>query len=193
MKTNGTVARLTAAIVAIAVSGIALADHNPGHSKKKPKDPPGKPVSKFSIDLENLCVPDEFDNRLIVYSTITNTTSDDIVVPLEVDQIHVQGLQLVPNPDRPKKKLWDSVGVADNNPSPGISLEPGASTVYEASLDLCGSDALRDDAKALNAQVQVMVDGRNFVANCDDPNPDDDIDQSEIDLEDYPGLECPTP
>ncbi len=191
MKTNGRVTGVVAALAAIAVSGIALADHNPGHSKQKPKDPAGKPVSKFSIKLENLCVPDEAGNKLTVYSTITNGTSG-ITEPVQISQIHVQGLQLVPNPDNPRKKLWDTVGVVDNNANPGISIDPGAFTVYEASIDLCASDALRDDAKALNVQVQVMVDGRNFVANCDDPDPDDGIDQAKIRLEDYPGLQCPS-
>jgi hypothetical protein len=191
MKTYGKVTGTVAALVAIAVSGIALADHNPGHSKKKEKDPTGKPVSKFSIKLENLCVPDEAGNRLIVKSTITNGTSG-ISDPVQVSEIHVQGLQLVPNPENPKKKLWDTVGVVDNNPNPGISIDPGAFTIYEASIDLCASDALRDDAKALNAQVQVIVDGRNYVANCDDPDPDDGINQAKISLEDYPGLQCPS-
>ncbi len=191
MKTHGTVARLTAALVAIAVSGIALADHNPGHSKQKPKDPTGKPVSKFSIKLQNLCVPNEADNTLTVYSTVTNGTSG-ITEPVQIAQIHVQGLQLVPSPDNPRKKLWDTVGTLDIKTNPEPTIEPGASEVYAATIDLCASDALRDDAKALNAQVQVMVDGRNFVANCDDPDPDDGIDQAKIRLEDYPGLQCPS-
>jgi hypothetical protein len=191
MKTNGNVARLTAALAAIAVSGIALADHNPGHSKKKKKDLTGQPVSKFSVKLENLCVPDEANNKLIVYSTVTNGTSG-ITDPVQIDQIHVQALQLVPNPDNPKKKLWDSVGTVDSKPNPQPSIDPGASEVYTATIDLCASDPLRDDAKALNAQVQVMIDGRNFVANCDDPDPDDGIDQAKISLVDYPGLQCPT-
>jgi hypothetical protein len=192
MKRHGRVTGIVAALAAVAVSGIALADHNPGHSKEKPKDAPGKPVSKFSIKLQNLCVPDEGANKLTVYSTITNGTSG-ITDPVQIDQIQVQALQLVPNPDHPRKKLWDPVGTVDNNPSPGISIEPGASTVYEAPIDLCATYALREDAKALNAQVQIMIDGRNFVANCDDPDPDDGIDQAKIRLEDYPGLQCSSP
>ena len=192
MKIHGRVTGIIAALTAIAVSGVALADHNPGHSKQKPKDPPGPPVSKFSIKLQNLCVPDEAGNRLIVKSTITNGTSG-ITDPVQIDQIQVQALQLVPNPDNSKKKLWDTVGVVDNNDNPDISIQPGASFEYVSPIDLCYSDPLRDDAKALNVQVQVMVDGRNYAANCDDPDPDDGINQAKISLEEYSGYQCSTP
>lgn len=192
MKRHGRVTGIVAALAAVAVSGIALADHNPGHSKKKPKDGTGQPVSKFSIKLQNLCVPDEGANKLIVHSTITNGTSG-ITDPVQIETIQVNGLQLVPNPDHPRKKLWDSVGTVDTKSDPEPTIDPGATEVYTASIDLCMSDPLRGDAKALNAQVQVMIDGRNFVANCDDPDPDDGIDQAKISLEDYPGLHCSSP
>ena len=191
MKTHGRVAGIIVALAAIAVSGIALADHTPGHSKKKQKDPTGQPVSKFSVTLVNLCVLDRENRLLRVESTITNETSG-ITDPVEISQIRANGLQLVPRADHPKKKTWDTVGTVYNKANPQPSIAPGVSETYIGTIDLCGSDPLRDGAKALNAQVQVMIDGRNFVANCDDPDPDDGIDQAKISLEGDAALQCPT-
>jgi hypothetical protein len=192
MKTYGKVTGMVAAIAALAVSGIALADHNPGHSKKKDeKDPPGSPGSKFSIEVDNHCIPDPDNNALTVKSKITNESEDTVVVKY----VQVTGLQLVPDQysdEKKPKQIWDTVGAVKMDSMPEIEILEGGFDVYEHTIYLCGtSDELQPEATALNVEVQVMIEGRNFVGNCDDQdideNPEDgidDADESRIDFDD---------
>ena len=59
MTAQGKVTHIITVVAALAMSGMALADHNPNHGtgKEKPKDPPGKPVSKSGIEVVSLCEP----------------------------------------------------------------------------------------------------------------------------------------
>jgi hypothetical protein len=184
--------------------------------KDKQKDSPGKPLSKTSLDVENICTPvqhyyDAEDNKfegkyLEVKSTITNKSGNDNLEPVEiaVDHIQVRGLQFVPYP---KKKEWITAGDVESKPVDGVKLYPEESKDFVVYIDLCGSDAVQDNASALNAEVQVMIkEGeetlRNFIGNCDDDednnNYDDngkliydpELDESRIDIEDYPWLSC---
>lgn len=208
MAVHRNITGIIAAVAAIALSGIALADHNPHHGtgKEKPKDEPGKPVSKSSIAVVTLCEPafvNDADSPvrgdyLKVTSTITNE-SEGIV---EIDTIVVDGFQLVPVPAGPEekgkgKKRWTAVGDTQypGNPAPPFSIDvdperddPVSYTVY---IDLCEVPKLAAEAVGLNVTSQIMVDGRNFTNNCDDPDPNDEIDQSGIDLEQLdPPLSC---
>ena len=212
MKTYGKVTGLVATLAALAVSGIALADHNPNHGtgKEKPKGSPGQVKSKSSISVVNLCEPASTNADLLpgAYLKVTSTITNESEQTVDIAQIVIDGFQLVPDridterPDKKPKKVWRDVGSTQYPDNPmlpfPIPVDPeGVNPVqYEVYIDLCKQPTLRSDAVALNAKSQIVVDGvdgRNFLANCDDPDPDDDIDQSEIDLEDYPGLECPTP
>jgi hypothetical protein len=205
MKTNGKVATIVAAIAALAVSGIALADQNPGRSKDKGKGT--GPGSKISLDVENHCEPldpmDEdvdFDKPMLkVTSTIRNDSDVAIPVPVVVAEKQVDGLQLLRHSDPPKKKYWDEVGprdtslVADNPYEP---LEPGASRDYFSYINLCGDRPLQQNAIGLNAEIKVMLKDvggnilRSFIGNCDDVDTDgdgdkfNDGDQSRIDFDD---------
>jgi hypothetical protein len=206
-------------LVALAVSGIALADHESGHlvGKDKQKDPPGKPLSKTSLDVENICTPVQYyhdaeDNEvrgkfLEVKSTITNKSGNDNLEPvvIAVDHIQVRGLQFVPYP---KKKEWITAGDVESKPVEGVELDPEESSDFVVYIALCGSDAVQDSASALNAEVQVMIKEddvtlRNFIGNCDDDESnnvyddndklvyDPELDESRIDIEDYSWLSCP--
>lgn len=188
MKTNGNVARIVAALAAVAVSGVALADHKPGHSKGNGAGP------KPSVDVENLCellVPAEDDvvnPTLRVTTTVTDTSDDNNDGPAVVSQKLVEGLQFVRSAVPPKKKEWKRVGAPDNT----LDLV--------VDIDLCEGVPLANDARALNASVQVWVGDRNFMSRCDDPflpgddldgDGTDDVDQSRIDLDEYdPPLSC---
>jgi hypothetical protein len=209
MNAQENVAHIVAVVAALALSGIALADHNPNHGtgKDKPKDPPGKPVSKSSIEVVSLCEPaylnqaDAPGNYLKVTSAITNQ-SEEIV---EIDTIMVDGFQLVPVTTEPDakgkgKKRWTAVGNTQypGTPAPPFTIDVDPEGVdpisYSVYIDLCQAPTLSADAVALNVTSQIMVDGRNFTNNCDDPNPDDEIDQSKIDLEQLvPPLSCSGP
>jgi hypothetical protein len=197
MKTHGKVATIVAAVAAMAISSIALAEPNPNRvtGKEKPKNGVG-PGSKFSIEVDNYCKPDSSTNTLKIESTITNETEG----PVEVGTVDIMGLQLVPDEDpdserKNPKKTWVQVGAVKTDIAPGIVLEEGGSDVYEHTIYLCNeTPVLQPDATALNVQVQVMIDGRNFVGNCDDQNIVDNegnqvADESRIDIEDS-GLGC---
>lgn len=206
MKTHGIVAHTVAGVVALALSGIAIADHKPGHDKGNAQGP----GPNTSIEVVNLCEPaqenaGEQGKFLRVTSTITNETGDGVEAPVEigVSQVQVAGFQFVQNPAPPKKKTWIPAGSVVSTPDAALSILPGESKDYVVHLELCGSDPVLADATALNAEVQIMIDGRNFAGQCDnpvlegdDPDPDDGIaqdinDQSRIDIADYPWLSCP--
>ena len=213
MKTYGRVTGMVAVLAAIAMSGTALADHNPNHGtgKEKPKGSPGKVKSKSSIEVENHCVPDEDTKSLTVYSRIWNQSEDDV----EITYVEVDGFQLVPEPIDPgeevkRKKVWTEVGVAKYPKVPTVPFTIVADpegddepVTYKVSISLCTSAPLLDaEAESLNVTTQFMIGKRNFVNNCDDPllegddpDPTDDliedtVDQSQIDIEDYPDLRC---
>jgi hypothetical protein len=146
---------------------------------------------------------------LKVTSTITNESGDGIeddltLVPstdMSVSQIHVGGLQLVKSGEKPPKKEWKAAGAVDFTSHMDITIPPKESKDFIVYLDLCRSsqEKLDPNAIALNAQVQIMIyegneePARNFIGNCDDPNKDDEIDQSQIDLDDpyYDWVKCP--
>ena len=208
MKTYGKVTGMIATLAALAVSGIALANHEEGHDKRQGPGP------RTSIDVVNLCEPVQENAEgqegefLKVTSTITNETGDGVEDPLtiEVSQVQVAGLQFVKSQEPPKKKEWKPVGTVDSTPDAKLTIDPDDSADYVAYLDICGSDEypLSEYATALNASVQIMIDMRNFVGQCDDPlldgdDPDpndgieeDTVDQSRIDLDDpqYAWLNC---
>ena len=197
MKTDGKVATIVAGIAAMAISSIALAEPNPNRvtGKEKPQNGVG-PGSKFSISVDNYCKPDSSTNTLKIESTITNETEG----PVDVGTVDIKGLQLVPDQDadserKNPKKTWVPVGDDITDSAPGISLKEGESDVYEHTIELCNeTPTLQPDATALNVQVQVMIEGRNFVGNCDDQNIVDGegnqvADESRIDIEDF-GLGC---
>ena len=212
MKTQGKVAIVVATVAAMAVSGIALAEHSPGHGKDKDKGT--GPGSNKSIEVVNLCEPvrkdgDDKDGVFLrVTSTITNETGDGVVEPLTiaVSQVGVGALQFVKSDEPPKKKYWDPVGAVHSTPDAGLEIDPLESDEYIVYLDICGSEThpLSENATALNAEVQIMIDDRNFVGQCDDPQLDGDDpdltdgidqdinDQSQIDLDnpDYYWIEC---
>jgi hypothetical protein len=196
MKTYGKVTGIIVSLAALAVSGIAFADPDPNRVKGKEKPGGTGPGSKFSIEVDNHCLPpDPVDNTMTVISKITNESEATI----DVDFVEVRGLQLVPDTDSERnnpKKIWDTVGAVKKDPMPEISILEGGFDVYEYTVELCGvTPELQTDATALNVEVQVMVDGRNFVGNCDNQDIVDDegnqvADESRIDIEDYPGLGC---
>jgi hypothetical protein len=196
MKTYGKVTGIVAAIAALAVSGIALAQPDPNRvtGKDKDKDAPGTPKTKTSVQVVNLCEPVEsyYDESkmetvpgtfLKVTSTITNESGDEIedslqigpTTNLEVSQIQVGGLQLVKSDGKPGKKEWKPVGAVDYTPNAELTILPEQSDDYIVYLDLCGSynEPFDENAIGLNAEVQIMIqegDGapvRNFVGNCD--------------------------
>jgi hypothetical protein len=221
MKTYGKVTGMIAAIAAVAVSGIALAQPDPDRvtGKDKHKDAPGTPKTKTSVELVNMCKPvNQYINAvgdtvkgtfLKVTSTITNESGDGIeddltLVPstdMKVSQIHVGGLQLVKSGEKPPKKEWKAVGAVDYTPNADITIPPEESKDFTVYLDLCHpvEQKLDPNAIALNAEVQIMIyegddkPARNFIGNCDDPDIYDDIDQSRIDLDDpnYSWINCP--
>ena len=186
MKTHGKVANIVAALAALAVSGTALAGHKDGHSNGQ--------GPKLSIDVENLCevvynngVEDGIFLR--VETTVDDTSDDNNDTPAEATKKVIQGVQLVKSPTPPKKNSWVKVGPESD------SLDP---VVY---LNLCSENRLSNDAKALNASVQVWVGDRNFMSRCDNPflegddldgDPTtDEVDQSRIDLDEFdPPLSC---
>jgi hypothetical protein len=162
MKTHGKVATSIAALAALAVSGIALADHSPGHSKEKTKGP------KSSVNITNTCylsvdnmtssgVPD----HVLKVTTLIEDASDDNSTGFTVDSKEVAGEQSVKSSEPPKKQVWKSVGDSQQDP---VNAD-------QFNIHLCELPVLLDDAKALNASVQVEVDGRFFLGRCDD-NPD---------------------
>lgn len=182
MKIHGNIARLTAALAAIAVSGVALGDHKPGHGMGNGPGP------RPSVDVENLCellVPGEDDvanPTLRVTTTVTDTSDDNNEGPAVVSQKSVVAQQFVQNAKPPKKKEWKPVGAPDTK----------LDSVVE--INLCDGIPLSNDAKAVNASVQVWVGDRNFMSRCDNPflagddldgDGTDDVDQSRIDLDDY--------
>ncbi len=203
MKIYGKVTISIAALVALAVSGVALADHKPGHTKDNGQGP----GPKVSIDITNICMLGDGsegnevpENNLRVTTTVEDV-SDDPRNEIEVSTVSVQGLQFVEPVAPPKKNKWTPVGAETL-----VSIDdPDVYTlVYVHDINICQDPALREGAKALNAHVQVMLpDGRNFMRMCDDDesnNVYDDqgnlvydpaLDESRIDLEDYPNLECP--
>jgi hypothetical protein len=207
MKTYGKVTTIVAAVAALAVSGIALAEPDPDRvpSKDKPKGSPGDAKSKSSIEVVNTCEP-AFENEagvpgdyLKVTSKITNE-SEEIVV---VDEIIVDGFQFVPDSTdsegrgKKPKKVWKLVGHTEYPGSPAPSFEipvdpEGDDAVfYEVYINLCQQPTLGTEAVALNVTSEIVVDNRSFFNNCDDPYPDDEIDQSRIDLEELePPLDC---
>jgi hypothetical protein len=100
---------------------------------------------------------------------------------------------------RPENR-WTAVGNTQypGTPAPPFTIDVDPEGVdpisYSVYIDLCQAPTLSADAVALNVTSQIMVDGRNFTNNCDDPNPDDEIDQSKIDLEQLvPPLSCSGP
>jgi hypothetical protein len=206
MKTYGKVIGIIVSLAALAVSGTALAKHKDGH------DTGQGPGPRTSIDVVNLCepVPQDADDMpgvfLRVTSTITNETGDGVETPVEIDvsQVQIRGLQFVRNPNPPKKKTWVTAGSVHSIPDAGLSILPDESADYVAYINLCASDAIREDATSLNAEIQIMIDDRSFAGQCDDPllegdDPDptdgieeDTIDQSRIDLDDpqYAWVNC---
>jgi hypothetical protein len=181
---NGSIKQslVIAAMASLIASGAAVADHKPGHTKGNGGSP------KLSVDVENLCellvpgVNDVTSPTLKVTTTVTDTSDDNNVDPAVVTQKHVDAVQFVQKAKPPKKKEWKPVGAPDN------SLD----SVVE--INLCDGVPLSDDAKAVNASVQVSVGDRNFMSRCDDPFLDgddldgdgtDDVDQSRIDLDEY--------
>jgi hypothetical protein len=205
MKTYGKVATIVAALAALALSGTALAKHKEGHDKGNGQGP------KSSIEVVNLCEPvqkngmDEEGKFLMVKSTITNETGDGVDEPLTISQVSVGGLQFVKSEEPPKKKEWKEVGPLEYTDNAGLEIPPFESKDYITYLDICGSDKypLSENATALNAEVQIMIDDRNFVGKCDDDEKnnnydangnliyDPELDESRIDIEDYPWLGCP--
>ena len=207
MKVHGKVASIVVAVAALAVSGIAFAEPDPDElpPKDKPKGSPGQVKSKSSIEVDNLCEP-AFENGaeppvpgdyLKVTSTITNQSEEPVVV----GKIVVDGFQFIPEPTDPDgqgkkpKKVWTAVGNTeypgpDDAPPFEIPVDPedGNPVIYEVYINLCEQPRLSRDAVALNVRSQIVVDERHFFNNCDDPDPDDGIDQSRIDLEE---LELP--
>jgi hypothetical protein len=194
MKTYGNVTRITGAVVALALSATALANHKEDHVRGT------GPGSKISLDVENVCVPlnpsdpdVEFDTpTLMVVSTIKNESETDISVPVVVKEKSVTAMELLQPSEPPKRKSWDPVGLTDMSlvaepplDDPQEPLAPDSSRPYVSYIDLCDATSPLD-AKAimLNAEIQIMIEGRNFIGNCDDPNRDDEIDESRIDFDD---------
>jgi hypothetical protein len=208
MRAYGKVTGIVAAIAALAVSDIALAEHDPDHvpSKEKPKGAPGQVKSKFSIEVENHCKFDDETNVLTVHSTIWNESEE----PVTITDVHVDGFQLlIENDDstnnKKKTKIWKSVGRAVYPDDPAvpfqIASDPGGEypQSYDVLMNLCQNVPLDTDAKALNVTTQFMINDRNFYGNCDNVDSDEDGDllndgdESRIDLDDpdYDVVECP--
>ena len=199
MKTYGKVTGMVAVLAAIAVSGTALAKHEEGHNNGK--------GPKVSIDITNICKlgdgseGNEVPENILRVTTTVEDVSDDPRNEIEVSTVSVNGMQFVEPVAPPKKDKWTDVGedtlVSTDDPD-------DYTLVYVHDIDICQDPALQEGAKALNAHVQVMLpDGRNFMRMCDDDESnnvyDDEenliydpaLDESRIDLEDYPDLECP--
>ena len=209
MKTYGKVTGMIAAIAAVAVSGIALAQPDPDRvtGKDKPKGSPGLVKSKGSVEVENECVPffknpdDKTGDSLRVISRITNESEVDVTITTA----HVDGFQLVPDSTtKNNKKTWVGVGSVTKKPAVPIDIPADPAGVkppneYVFEIDLCIDKPLDPDAAALNVTTQFMIkEGdveRNFYNNCDDLDTDgdgdvkNDGDQSRIDVADF-GLGC---
>lgn len=210
MKIHGKVTQITAALAALAVSAIALAEPDPNRvtGKDKPKGSPGLVKSKGSVEVENECVPffkdpkEKTGDSLRVISRITNESEVDVTITTA----HVDGVQLVPDTStKNNKKNWVGVGSVTEKPAVPIIIpadpdgaNPPGEYVFE--IDLCMTDQPLDpDAAALNVTTQFMIkEGeveRNFYNNCDDLDTDgdgditNDGDQSRIDIADF-GLSC---
>lgn len=178
-----------AAMATLLASGTVVADHKPGHTKGNGGGP------KASVDVENLCellvpgIDDVMSPTLRVTTTVTDASDDNNDGPAVVSQKRVEAVQFVQSAEPPRKKEWKLVGAPDS------SLD----SVVE--INLCDGMPLADDAKAVNASVQVWVGERNFMSRCDNPflagddldgDGTDDVDQSRIDLDDYdPRPSCP--
>jgi hypothetical protein len=125
MKTYGKVTGMVAALAALAVSGIALANHVEGHepaTKEKPKGAPGDVKSKFSIEVENHCTFDASANVLTVKSTIWNQSEEKVTITAAF----VDGFQLVPDRVQKNKKTWKDVGTEQypEDPKVPFSIDP---------------------------------------------------------------------
>lgn len=160
MKTYGKVTGIVAAIAALAVSGIALANHEEGHDKGQGPGP------KASVNVTNTCtvVADDCmgcrpDHILRVSTEIVDASDDPPGAgAAPVDSKTVKGLQRIENPDRGKKVIWTYVG----------AVVPSDTIPNPVDIHLCEMPTLSNGAKALNAEVQVEVGGRIFLGKCDD-------------------------
>ena len=171
MKIHGRVTQIVAAIAALAVSGIALAKHEPDHSNGK--------GPKSSIEITNTCtvIADTSGDveppahKLQVVTDIKDTSDDDRNGYM-IDTTSAAGQQLVKGTKPPKKASWGDLGTT----SPPVIEED--KLTFE--ILLCnGYHKLNDDASALNATVQVKtVDGANVIGRCDDNDMTEDKDES---------------
>lgn len=157
MKTYGRVTGIVAAIAALAVSGIALANHEEGHDKGQ--------GPKSSVNITNTCVLEADNmttsgvpNHVLKVTTVFEDASDNNSMGFNVDSKTVKGEQLVKSSEPPRKAKWDDVGEATQDPN----------NVDQVNIRLCQVPRLENDAKALNASVQVEVDGRFYLSRCDD-------------------------
>lgn len=203
MKTHGKVARIIAALAAIAVSSIALAEHSKGHGKDKGQGP----GPKVSIDVTNLCefgdgsMDNPIPDNILRVTTTVEDVSDDPRRAIDVETVTVTGLQFVEPVAPPKKDKWKSVGATVSESETGIDMY---TIEFVRDINVCEHPRVEDGAKALNAHVQVMLpDGQNFMRMCDDDESnnvyddagnliyDPELDESRIDLDNYdPAASC---
>jgi hypothetical protein len=159
MKTHGIVL-----LSALALSGTALAGHKDGHSQGQGPKP--------SINVENICTvePENAAGEAGIFLKVESTYEDvsgdfddpDAAPPAVVSTKEIKAQQFLKKEKPPKKKYWTQVGATNR------LLEQ---VVY---INLCESNPLSLEARALNASIQVTVDGRNFNGRCDD-NPDNNV------------------
>lgn len=157
MKTYGKVTGVLAVLAAVAVSGTALAGHKDGHDKGQ--------GPKSSVNITNTCVLEADNmttsgvpNHVLKVTTLIEDASDDNSLGFNVESKTVSGEQSVKPSEPPRKQQWAEVGVAMQDPN----------NPDQVNIRLCQVPLLRDDATALNASVQVKVDGRVFLSRCDD-------------------------
>jgi hypothetical protein len=196
MKTNGKVGLTIVGIAALALSGIAVADHKPDHDRGKGKGP----GPKVSVDITNLCefgdgsMDNPIPDNILRVTTTVEDVSDDPRRAVDVESVTVTGLQFVEPVDPPKKEKWKAVGAEVTAAASETQIDL-YTIEFVREIDVCQVPVLEDAAKALNAHVQVKLpDGEVFMRMCDDPflegddltgDGEDDVDQSRIDLDDF--------
>ena len=157
MKTNGKVTVMIAALIAVAMSGIALAKHEEGHDKGQ--------GPKSSVNITNTCILEVdnmttsgIPNHVLKVTTVIEDASDNNSMGFNVDSKTVKGEQSVKSSEPPKKQQWKDVGYAEQDPD----------NPNQVNINLCQTPRLENGATALNASVWVEVDGRFFLSRCDD-------------------------